>query len=194
MQVHIATSREIGQRCIQWAKERGYTLVSMEDCEVFISVMYDKLIDEAFINSKRACYNFHPGVLPQYRGSGSYSWAIINGDSHAGVTIHKIDLDIDRGDILEVRKFTIGPVDTAEDLFKLAEDQIFVAFQFWFPLMVDKTLEGSSQDESKAKLYYRKQLHMQKDLTRFIRAFTFEGKESAYYYNKKGEKIYLNYE
>ena len=94
MKVHIATSRPIGMKCALWYSNsapiwRGYT-EKVKLADVVVSVLYDQLFTEEFIKSKKAVYNFHPGILPEYRGAGLYSWAIINGEKEFGITLHKI--------------------------------------------------------------------------------------------------------
>lgn len=198
MKVHIGTHREIGRECIAWARENmpdGFELVdSFEACDIFISVLYDRLLSETEIRSKVRCLNFHPGILPIHRGSGAYSWVIINGERKAGVTLHEIDQSIDHGPIIAIEEWVVKPDDTAESLFRKAEEQILWMFRRHFDSLLHGTYETMPQDESQARLYYRKDLDRAKDLTRFARAFHFTGKEQAYYFNAKGEKIYLKYE
>lgn len=184
MLIHVATSRPIGQKCIDWLTSQGVELVSMEECEIFISVLYDQIIPEDYIKAHK-CYNFHPGILPWYRGAGAFSWAIINGEFETGVTLHEIDKDIDHGDVIAIRRFKIEESDTAETLFKKAEQEIFEMFQTTWKTLTART---KTKQES-GRIYYRKELEKAKDLTRFVRAFTFEGKDNAFYINKKGKKI-----
>ena len=190
--VYIASSRPIGDRLKAWAKDnmpKGWELaVSMEDCQVFISAMYSKLIPEEYIN-ERKCFNFHPGILPYYRGSGAFSWALINNNTHVGITLHEIDGNIDHGDIIKIVMWPIVKGDTAEALYNKGMLIIEKMFQEWFEKLLTGEYQATKQDESKARLYFRKDLDTMKDLTRFVRAFTFEGKDSAYYYNSKGKKI-----
>lgn len=189
MKLCIATSRPIGERCAVIAKELGYELVDSDVCDVFISVLFDQIIPESFIRSK-PCFNFHPGILPWYRGAGAYSWAIINGEMEAGVTLHEIDKDIDHGDVIDIERFPILFEDTAETLFVSAEKTIEFMFRHWLPKLTKGDYQAVKQDAG--RIYYRRDLEKVKNLTRFIRAFTFKGKENAYYINAKGEKIYLN--
>lgn len=189
--LHIATSRPIGQQCIEWARANGFTLSSMEDCDVFVSILYDKIIPEEYIQT-RPCYNFHPGVLPWYRGAGAFSWAIMNGECETGVTLHKIDQFIDRGDIIHIRRFPIIPSDTAENLFRKAEDVIFELFKDLIKIIMRGELVSFKQEEG--RIYYRKDLEKARDLTKFVKAFSFKGKPNAYFINKSGQKIELKYE
>lgn len=188
--LHIATSRPIGERCRELAEAMGIKLVSMEECDVFVSVLYDTIIPEEYIKTRK-CYNFHPGVLPWYRGAGAYSWAIMNGEFETGVTLHEIDKDIDHGDVIYIQRFQIEREDTAGSLFAKAETTILEMFEEWIYLLLDKDINASQQEAG--RIYYRKDLEKAKDLTKFVRAFTFYGKENAYYVNSKGEKIYVTY-
>lgn len=189
--VHVATSRDIGERCKPLVEQMGYELVDMETCDVFVSVLYDQLIKADYINS-RPCFNFHPGILPWYRGAGAYSWAIINGELETGVTLHKIDKDIDHGDVIEIQRFMIQDTDTAGDLFAKAEDTIFRMFQEWLPKLVRGEYKALRQKGG--HIYLRRDLEAAKDLTRYARAFHFPGKEQAYYCDTAGKKTYLCYE
>jgi methionyl-tRNA formyltransferase len=192
MRVHIATSRPIGEKCLNWAKGLA-DMRTMDDCEVFISVLYDQIIPKEFIDKHR-CFNFHPGILPGYRGSGAYSWALINKEKHAGVTLHEIDEDIDTGPIIDVRTFSISEKDTAYTLYSQAEEVIFEMFKDWFMKLLLGKYRTFGQSNHGVRTYYRKDLEKAKDLTHIVKAFTFPGKENAFYFNKKGEKIPLVYE
>ena len=117
--VYIATSRPTGHSCKEWALKnvpKGYSIVeTVESSDIIISVLYDKLFTHQELANKR-CYNFHPGILPDYRGSGAYSWAIINEETEFGITLHHIDEGIDTGDIIEIQRFQIEPNDTSYTL------------------------------------------------------------------------------
>jgi len=58
--------------------------------------------------------NVHSSLLPAYRGPAPINWAIINGDTQTGVTIMKVSLRMDEGDILLQEKVPILPEDDAQ--------------------------------------------------------------------------------
>lgn len=190
MKICIATARPAGERCRDWAIGAGYDVVPMADCELLVSVLYDKILPIEFLAGRR-CYNFHPGVLPQYRGAGAFSWVIINGEREAGVTLHEIDGDIDHGPIIDIYRFPIWPTDTAGTLYDHACAYIFQAFREWLPRLIAGDYLAVPQDEAAAGYYPRKRLEEAKDITRFVRAFDFPGKEPVYYLNARGERIHL---
>jgi methionyl-tRNA formyltransferase len=198
MRVFIATSRPIGKKCIEWAKSNtpeGFEIVdTMNHCDIFISVLFDKIIPHEFIRGLHGAFNFHPGRLPEYRGAATYSWAIINGESHVGVTLHKIDEGIDSGDVISIQGFTISERDTAETVFTKAEEVIFEMFKEWYGKLLVGKFVAVPQEEAKARIYYRKDLDKIKDLSRFVRALHFPGKDTCFYYDKNGDKHNLLYE
>lgn len=197
MKLYIGTARDIGERCKAWARDNLPAEVEltedMDQCDVFISVLYPKLLSPRFLNKGRTCFNFHPGVLPKYRGAGASSWAIVNGEIEAGVTLHVIDEGIDTGAILDIVKFTVRPNDTAGVVFNSMEGTIEYMFKQWLPrLCTGGTLVARDQP-SEGRTYFRKDLEDLKDLSKIVRALTFRGKESAYFINSRGEKIYIDY-
>ena len=200
MKIHIATSRSIGLRCIEMANEPGLSSAVWElvdnpdDCEVFISVMYEHLVSEQFINKPgRRCYNFHPGILPQYRGSGAFSWVIINGEKECGITLHELDVNIDTGPVIDIHRFNVDAWDTAKSLYDKGMVEIEIMFHKWFRRLVDNEYQSTPQFEAAAHTYYRKDLEKVLDLTRYVRAFTYEGKPSSFYTTKDGTKCILGW-
>lgn len=196
MKIHI-TPTAVGQRCREWAATNlpsGHELTdSMEDCEIFFSLFYNQLISKEFITAKKKCFNFHGGLLPEYRGSGTINFAIINGEKETGVTLHEIDDRIDHGPVIAAEKIPISETDTAQTIYEKMEDLIVEMFKKWFVRLIAFEYKAIPQDHSRARIYTRQDLQRAKNLTPFARAYTFYDKEKAFYINSRGEKIYLDY-
>lgn len=194
--VCIAASRDVGLRCAAWAKDHtphGFEVTEdMSVADIIICVMYEKILGPQYVNNS-TCFNFHPGILPEYKGSGTFSWVIINEEQKAGVTLHLIDRGLDTGDVIEIREFLIGKEDTAYSLFLRGEEVIFKMFKNWYADLLQGQYTAIPQRSKKGNLYYKKDLQKAKNLTRFVKAFYFPNKEAAYYINDKAEKIYLNF-
>jgi phosphoribosylglycinamide formyltransferase-1 len=65
--------------------------------------------------------NLHPSLLPKYGGKGFYGTKVLDaiiaaGESEAGVSIHLVTAEVDRGPVIEQRRFPIGPGETSETL------------------------------------------------------------------------------
>lgn len=194
--VHVATSRaeQIGRRCIDYAKVHipdGWEWAENPwDCDVFISVLYACLLTRKFIRSRR-CYNFHPGILPHYRGSGAYSWALLNHERVTGVTLHEIDTNIDTGPIIMIGEVAITETDTAGTLFANSMDMLYDMFKRRFHDLLLNNYTTIPNDGGET--YFKTDLEQAKDITNIVKAFTFPDKESAYWVDSYGSKHYLEW-
>jgi methionyl-tRNA formyltransferase len=56
--------------------------------------------------------NFHPGLLPDYGGLNVHQWALLNGETSTGATIHVMTPRVDGGPILAQSHVTIGAAET----------------------------------------------------------------------------------
>jgi phosphoribosylglycinamide formyltransferase-1 len=67
--------------------------------------------------------NIHPALLPNYGGKGMYGMHVHNavieaGDLKSGISIHEVNKEYDKGDMIFQAEVTIDPSDNAEDLAK----------------------------------------------------------------------------
>jgi methionyl-tRNA formyltransferase len=94
---------------------------------------------------------FHPSLLPLYRGPSSINWPIIRGDTRTGLTIFRPTDGLDEGPILLQKETPIGPDDTLGSVYF---DRLFpmgiAALQEAADLVVRGGGEGRVQDESQA--------------------------------------------
>lgn len=77
--------------------------------DIGISVYFDKLFTPSDLQSLALILNLHNSPLPKYRGVRPINWALENGETVHGVTLHKIDRGIDTGPILGQITFPIFP-------------------------------------------------------------------------------------
>ena len=85
-------------------------------------VAYGRILPQKVLDvPKLGCINIHASLLPQYRGSAPYQWAVLDGLTETGVTAQYMFLQMDAGDIIDVSKTPIGENETAGELLdKLA--------------------------------------------------------------------------
>ena len=195
--VFISSNKDIGLKCKKWAMDNipnGFEIVNdMENCNIFISVLYDNILCDEFINSRR-CYNFHPAILPNYAGVGTITWSILNNDKQHGITLHLIDKGIDSGDLIDIVKFEIKDDDTAYSLYNKTMKKLFLFFKIKFIDILNKNYKTKKQDLNMRNVYSYKKIDSIFNLTRYMRSTYFPGKANPYYYNKFGEKIELKYD
>lgn len=61
--------------------------------------------------------NYHPSLLPKYRGGSAINWAVLSGEEDTGVTIHYLDEGVDTGDIILQEKVPVDINDTTGALY-----------------------------------------------------------------------------
>ena len=164
-----------------WAKTRNVTVVESGHyrdlraelgetwrVDLAISVFYDKILKEWFINKCKKILNLHNSPLPRYRGVSPINWALKNGEHEHGVTIHEIAPGIDNGPIVAQLKYSIYPdFDEVIHVYNRAVEYGWVLFQQTVSL-IDK-IEARPQDEAQA-FYHSKEdnslLGERRDFTR----------------------------
>jgi methionyl-tRNA formyltransferase len=67
--------------------------------------------------AKIAALNMHGSLLPKYRGRAPVNWAILHGETQTGATLHLMEVKPDAGDIVGQSAVSIGPDETATDVF-----------------------------------------------------------------------------
>ncbi|MDA8415139.1 MAG: formyltransferase [Desulfobacteraceae bacterium] len=79
--------------------------------------------------------NLHGSYLPKYRGRVPVNWAVINGESETGATLHYMVEKPDAGDIVDQERVAIEFSDTAQDVFgKVTDAAVMVLARAW-PLL-----------------------------------------------------------
>ncbi len=85
--------------------------------DVCAVVAYGRILPQAVLDvPTKGCVNIHASLLPQYRGSAPYQWAVLDGLKETGVTAQYMALKMDAGDVIDVAKTPIGPNETAGEL------------------------------------------------------------------------------
>lgn len=78
---------------------------------------YGKIIPREILDIPRyGTLNVHPSLLPKYRGASPIQYAILNGDKETGVTIMKVDEEMDHGPVLANSILPIADSDTYDNL------------------------------------------------------------------------------
>src|ERR1700756_1651191 len=90
-------------------------------------------VPEEFLNiPTKGSIQYHPSLLPKYRGPSAINWPIIQGETETGLSIFWPDDGLDTGDVLLQKKTHIGPDDSLATVY----------FDRLFPMGVDAMLEA----------------------------------------------------
>src|SRR6202171_544906 len=90
-------------------------------------------VPEEFLNiPTKGSIQYHPSLLPKYRGPSAINWPIIQGDSETGLSIFWPDNGLDTGDVLLQKKTPISDTDSLGSVY----------FDRLFPVGVEAMLES----------------------------------------------------
>lgn len=85
--------------------------------DLIIVVAYGKILPQRVLDiPKFGCINMHASILPELRGAGPVQWSILNHCDETGVTAMYLTAGMDEGDIIEIRKTPIEPMETTSEL------------------------------------------------------------------------------
>ena len=80
-------------------------------------VAYGRILPQRVLDIPTCgCINIHASLLPQYRGSAPYQWAVLDGCRETGVSAQHMVREMDAGDVIDVEKTCIGENETAGEL------------------------------------------------------------------------------
>jgi len=128
-----------------------YDFLKKLDADLAIVVAYGKIIPENFLSlTKKGFINIHASILPLWRGAAPIQRSIINLDKKTGISIMKINKELDSGAVCNKFEIEIKGQDNAEvvseKLSMIASEKILDE--------IDKIIEGKAnfieQDHSKA--------------------------------------------
>lgn len=123
---------------------------------VFISLEYNQIIRPARFQSRRL-YNIHFSLLPDYRGTSTSVWPLLQGASHTGVTLHEIDEGIDTGNVLSQIRIRLTKSTTARDLYELYQDAALNLFRKNLKYLLAGHTNARPQPEALGSYFSRQQ-------------------------------------
>jgi len=122
------------------------------NAEIGIMAFVLQFAPQEFVNiPKHGTIQYHPSLLPKFRGPSSINWPLIKGETETGLTIFRPSDGLDEGSVILQKKTPIGPDDTLASVY----------FDRLFPMGVEAMLEAADsvvagkhtetvQDESQA--------------------------------------------
>tara|TARA_B100000131_G_scaffold309042_1_gene339046 strand:+ start:133 stop:1062 length:930 start_codon:yes stop_codon:yes gene_type:complete len=128
-----------------------YEYIKNLDLDLVIVIAYGQIIPKNFLSlSKNGFINIHASILPRWRGAAPIQRSIINQDKETGISIMKINENLDQGDLSHIFKINIIENENAQSLSDrlsiLASENISNVIDSIF----DKEVNFKPQDHSKA--------------------------------------------
>jgi methionyl-tRNA formyltransferase len=132
--------------------EEARQLLRSLDVELGVMAYVLQFVPQEFVRIPRhGMIQYHPSLLPKYRGPSSINWPIIRGDTRTGLTIFRPTDGLDEGPVVLQKETPIGPDDTLgsvyfERLFPMG----VAALQEAADLVVAGKAREAVQDEGQA--------------------------------------------
>jgi methionyl-tRNA formyltransferase len=150
-----AAALEKGLKVFQFQSLRApeaHDAMASLDAELGIMAFVLQFAPDSLVKiPQKGTIQYHPSLLPKYRGPSSINWPIIRGDAKTGLTIFRPTEGLDEGPVILQKETPIGPDDTLGSVY----------FDRLFPMGVQAMLEAAElvvagkhkervQDESQA--------------------------------------------
>lgn len=175
-----APDRPVGRKQIitpppakEWAKKNSVRVLQPESLkdsslieelrpfDLFIVASYGKIIPKEIIDLPRlGILNVHPSLLPKYRGASPIQNQILNNEAHVGVTIMRMDEEMDHGPIVAQKEvsfeegFFPGSYETVEE--KLAKESTALLAKVLPAWTSGTSTEASQKSQNHALASYTK--------------------------------------
>ena len=99
--------------------DKEYEIFKELSPDLVIVVAYGKLIPKKFLNTTKFGFiNIHASLLPSWRGAAPIQRAIMNGDKKVGVSIMKIEEELDSGPVLYTKEINLDQNSTYAEIEK----------------------------------------------------------------------------
>ncbi len=122
--------------------------------DFLFSFYYRNMLNTALLAvPKRGALNMHGSLLPKYRGRVPVNWAVINGESETGATLHYMTVKPDAGDIVDQQAVTILSDDTAADVFHKVTQAAARVLDHSLPALIAGNAPRTPQDLTRGSYY-----------------------------------------
>ncbi len=131
---------------------KNFTLIdSLDQADLAVVAAYGQILTKNQLDTpKFGCINIHPSLLPAFRGPSPIQAAILNGDKTSGITVIKMDEEVDHGPIIYQQELELSDQATFDSLSK----KMFLKAAEILPQLIKDYLDGkitpNRQDHTKA--------------------------------------------
>lgn len=167
--------------------------------DIFFSLHSKQIFPDSLVNH-HICINIHPGYNPYNRGWYPQVFSIIN-KKPVGVTIHKMDEQLDHGPILFQQEVEIFEHDTSFDVYQRIQITEIAMLTKYLPTILHgnyicKPMCGNGNLNTRQDFKALCELNLEQTATYgevidHLRAVTFPGYWNAFFKTEDGHKIYV---
>ncbi|MDM0073429.1 formyltransferase [Variovorax sp. J2P1-59] len=146
-----------GLRCVSPADPHVPELLAearVAEPDFLFSFYYRHMLKAPWLQlPRRGAFNMHGSLLPQYRGRAPVNWAIIEGATRTGATLHRMNERPDNGAIVDQCAVPILIDDTAHEVFGKVVVAAEIVLARSLPRLLAGTAEETPQDLSQGRYF-----------------------------------------
>ena len=130
---------------IAWIREQQQNKIDA----VIVAAFAQFLKNDLLSLGRLGAFNFHGSLLPQYRGAAPIQYALLNNDAFSGISIQRMVLKMDAGDIALQAQVPIAPEDNYLTLAAKLQRQAVAMIPDFISLLLEGNLKLLPQDEQR---------------------------------------------
>ena len=108
---------------------------------------------QILVCAKITALNMHGSLLPKYRGRAPVNWAILHGELETGATLHVMEIKPDAGDIVGQAAVSIGPDETATEVFGKVSGAAVTVIQQVLPELIQGRVPRTPNELQKGSYF-----------------------------------------
>ena len=167
--------------------------------DLFFSLHCNQIFPPQLVEN-HICINLHPGYNPYNRGWFPHVFSMLNG-LPIGVTIHRMDTELDHGPILYQEIITVDAIDTSHDVYIKLQNLEVSMLEKYLPAIVrgnytERPMKTAGNINYKKDFQRICEIDLERPATygeviAYLRAMTFPGFQNAFFRDDQGTKIYI---
>lgn len=170
--------------------------------DLFISLHCRQVFPKELVEN-HICINVHPGYNPYNRGWFPHVFSILNG-LPIGVTIHRMDTELDHGPVIYQQEVKIDEADTSYEVYEKIQNLEICMLDEFLPSIINGNYTEHPLS-SEGNINYKRdfarlcEIDLKKPATYgevidYLRAMTFTGFRNAFFRDNQGNKIFVSIE
>ena len=125
--------------------------------DFLFSFYYRRMLPAAVLAcARRGALNMHGSLLPKYRGRAPVNWAVLNGETETGASLHYMVAKPDAGALLDQERVPIGPDDTAVEVAGRVADAAVTVLRRTLPRLLTGTAVARPLDLAQGSYFGRR--------------------------------------
>ena len=153
----LSITNNVNIMIISWDEFKAFKFRNLH-LKVGISAMFGHIIPQSIIENFRfGIFNLHPSLLPINRGANPIMWSILDNQPQ-GVTLHKVDNNIDTGPIVSQIELETSLDMNAHKIYELCMDALFDIFVSKWQDLINGKVSYSNQPVGLGNIHFAREI------------------------------------